>query len=413
MPKKKAIVLKRAKVVAKVREKRWPNGEEAEAAGDNQPSGLPSSPPSPPSPLSNNNPSGEDGPEHLATGLGGLTLENTLNHEDDIVLEDPPVYEEDPPEAINPPSLADPECYEDVPPDELEPSVEESSEDKEIIEDEDLSSELQDWLRAKGKYVQARDIIDFFEAPEALPFLRVVEGPPSLRTAQRWMHRMGYTWKTERRGQFADGHERDDVVEYRMKYYVPEWLKLEKRMRSWDAKGNEIPPKLNEGERTVVVWFHDESTFYAHDHQLTRWIHESETAAIYKKGEGISLMVADFVSADYGWLRLGSGPPNDLSSEGSGADSAAKGEDFTDARVIFRAGKNRDGWFGMADVVKQLLRAMSIIKRRYPNEDHVFVFDNATIHTKLPETTPNVNKLTLGPSQKVGGEGISVVRTGE
>ncbi|KAB5587764.1 DDE family endonuclease [Ceratobasidium theobromae] len=49
---------------------------------------------------------------------------------------------------------------------------------------------------------------------------------------------------------------------------------------------------------------------------------------------------------------------------------------------------------------------MAIIKKQYPNEDHMFVFDNATIHTKLPETAANVNKMTLGPSQKVQGEEI-------
>ena len=49
---------------------------------------------------------------------------------------------------------------------------------------------------------------------------------------------------------------------------------------------------------------------------------------------------------------------------------------------------------------------MAIIKKQYPNKDHVFVFDNATIHTKLPEDLPNVSKMMLGPSQKVGGEEI-------
>lgn len=57
-------------------------------------------------------------------------------------------------------------------------------------------------------------------------------------------------------------------------------------------------------------------------------------------------------------------------------------------------------------MVKQLSRAMSIVKKRYPQEDHVFVFDNATIHTKLPEKTPNVNRMTLGPSQNVKSEEI-------
>ncbi|KEP45062.1 DDE family endonuclease [Rhizoctonia solani 123E] len=257
-----------------------------------------------------------------------------------------------------------------------------------VIEDEDLASAIRESLRSKGKYIQARDVLEFFGTPAALAFSHLIDAPPSIRTAQRWMHRMGYTWMKERRGQFADGHEREDVVEYRMKNYIPAWIKLEQRMRSWDSDGNEIPPILKEGERVVVVWFHDESTFYAHDRRLTRWVHESETAGIHKKGEGVSLMVADFISADYGWLRLGEGAiPND-------------------ARVVFRAGKARDGWFGTADVTRQLSRAMAIVKKRYPNEDHVFVFDNATIHSKLPETTPNVNKMTLGPSEKVGGDGI-------
>jgi len=42
--------------------------------------------------------------------------------------------------------------------------------------------------------------------------------------------------------------------------------------------------------------------FYTHDHQQTAWYHKDETAKPYAKGEGASFMVADFISADYGWL---------------------------------------------------------------------------------------------------------------
>ena len=55
-------------------------------------------------------------------------------------------------------------------------------------------------------------------------------------------------------------------------------------------------------ERHTVVWFHDESTFYANDCQLSRWVHKDETAKPYATDKGTSQMVADFVSADYGWL---------------------------------------------------------------------------------------------------------------
>ena len=32
------------------------------------------------------------------------------------------------------------------------------------------------------------------------------------------------------------------------------------------------------------------------------WVHKDEKAVLRAKGEGASLMVADFVSTDYGWL---------------------------------------------------------------------------------------------------------------
>ncbi|CCO31561.1 hypothetical protein RSOLAG1IB_10954 [Rhizoctonia solani AG-1 IB] len=269
-----------------------------------------------------------------------------------------------------------------------------------VLEDEDLSAAIREWLMAKGKYVKAHHIIEFFLTDESKKFKNVIDEPPSLRTAQRWMHRMGFTWMRERTGQFSDRHERDDVKYYREKFYVPEWMKLKRRMRSWDSEGRVIPPKLNEGEQLVVVWFHDESTFYAHDRRLTRWVHESETAGIRKKGEGVSLMVTDFISADYGWLRSrpGVAPIAPYKS--------AIGGEYESARVIFRAGKQRDGWFRTDHVVEQLSRAMSIVKQQYPDEEHVFVFNNATIHTKLPESAPNVYKMTLGPSQKVKGEEV-------
>lgn len=53
----------------------------------------------------------------------------------------------------------------------------------------------------------------------------------------------------------------------------------------------------------TVLWYYGELTFYAHDHQKKHWVHKSETATPYAKGECHSLIVADFVSADYGWLK--------------------------------------------------------------------------------------------------------------
>ena len=72
-------------------------------------------------------------------------------------------------------------------------------------------------------------------------------------------------------------------------------------MKTWvDEHGWDLPHEVN---HPIVAWVHDESIFYAHDRHQTAWYHKDETAKPYTKGEGVSLMVADFVSADYGWLQ--------------------------------------------------------------------------------------------------------------
>ena len=39
-----------------------------------------------------------------------------------------------------------------------------------------------------------------------------------METARKWMHEMGFVVLTARKGSYVDGHERDDVVEYRKKF---------------------------------------------------------------------------------------------------------------------------------------------------------------------------------------------------
>ena len=76
-------------------------------------------------------------------------------------------------------------------------------------------------------------------------------------------------------------------------------------------------------------------------------------------------MVADFISADYGWL---------TSPDGS-----------EQARVLFKAGKAREGYFTNDDIIKHSAAAMDILEKGYPDEEHVLVFYNATTRLKREE----------------------------
>jgi hypothetical protein len=91
-------------------------------------------------------------------------------------------------------------------------------------------------------------------------------------------------------------------------------------------------------------------------------------------------MVADMVSADYGWL---------CSPDGSEA-----------AWVLFKAGKNHKGYFTNEDILDQANNAMDILVKHFPNKNHVLVFDNATTHTKQADGALLASKMTKNVSEK-------------
>jgi hypothetical protein len=223
-----------------------------------------------------------------------------------------------------------------------------------MLDDEDLVSELNTHLMSKGKYVQAHDLVEYIGKPELLERLGRTK-TITVRTAQRWMHELGWRWTVKFRGLYADGHERTDVVRYRNDVFLPQIQALRLLSRKWER--NLMEESDDSPLHPVVRWYHDESIFYAHDRRESQWVHKSQSAQPYTKGEGYSLMVADFISADHGWLRSRDGQRS--------------------ARRLFRPGKNREGYFDSTDVIAQVHNAISLVKEEYPEERHIFIFDNA------------------------------------
>ncbi|RPD63625.1 hypothetical protein L227DRAFT_584211 [Lentinus tigrinus ALCF2SS1-6] len=245
----------------------------------------------------------------------------------------------------------------------------------------DLKEALSLHLMGVGKYVRALDILHFMAEPGNLRRFDLSKAI-CLSTAQSWMHALDYRWTKEPGGQFVDGHERGDVVGYRQKIFLPAMLVSDSHARQWDSEGNEIPVPLHVPrplERRIVYWWHDESIFYAHDRRHTRWVHKSEKAVPRAKGEGVSLMAADFVSADYGWL---------CSPDGKES-----------ARVLFRPGKNRDGYFTHEDILAHATTAMNILEKHYPTERHILIFDNAPSHLKRAADALSARHMSKYPTQ--------------
>ena len=244
------------------------------------------------------------------------------------------------------------------------------------IDNEEFSNEIQLYLQGVGKYAHAQDIVEFTKDDDVQK-RHDLSKPISLATAKRWMGQLGYRWAKEPKGQYQDGHERADVVEYRQKVFLPAWAKFEKRMRVWTDDDSE-DPNSRPDIKNIVVWFHDESTFYAHDRRGQRWVHEMEGPKPQPKGEGASLMVAHFVSADYGFLQSPDGTET--------------------ARVLFKAGKGRDGYYTNERIIQHAEQAIEILQKYYPNDDHVMIFDNATTHVKRADNALSARCMPKNPS---------------
>ncbi|KAG1841565.1 hypothetical protein DFJ58DRAFT_707849 [Suillus subalutaceus] len=258
-----------------------------------------------------------------------------------------------------------------------------------LLDKGDLAEAIHMHLQSIGKYVRAQDIVDYLAQPNVQQ-KHGLKKTISLATAQRWMHMMDFRWTKSPSGQYVDGHERDDVVAYRQKKFLPSIAELFIHMRAWKDGLEEASDEPCPHTQRVVLWFHDESTFYANDRRKVYWVHGNETARPRPKGEGASLMVADFISADYGWLRSSCGEES--------------------ARILFRAGKSRDGYFTNASILQHAELAMDILDRHYPHDWHVLVFDNASTHLKRADDALSARRMPKFPT-KPGNIPFGVERT--
>jgi hypothetical protein len=66
----------------------------------------------------------------------------------------------------------------------------------------------------------------------------------------------------------VDGHEWSDVVYYWQHIFLPAWAELSQQIHMWTSDNQEIVNQALQSGCTLVIWFHDESTFYTNDQQI-------------------------------------------------------------------------------------------------------------------------------------------------
>ncbi|PBK94278.1 hypothetical protein ARMGADRAFT_1045736 [Armillaria gallica] len=238
-----------------------------------------------------------------------------------------------------------------------------------LLVNEDLTQDINLHLQELGKDITAEKVVNLLASLE----IRAKHGITrtiSVRTARCYLRALGYHYTQPAK----------DVVWDRDKVFIPKIKKLRDRMQIFDKDGNPIDSVRPDGKR-VVLWFHNKSIFYAHDRRRKTWYHKDAAAKPYQKGEGASLMIVDFFSADFGWLQ---------SLDGTRS-----------AHRVFKPGKNRDRYF-TDEIIDQVNDAMDILTEFEEDIEHIFIYDNATTHKKcadneisacnMPKNTPAAGK---------------------
>jgi hypothetical protein len=125
--------------------------------------------------------------------------------------------------------------------------------------------------------------------------------------ACHWLGRLAWWHGRHQNRMYSDGHEQEDVVEYRRKF-AERFEEHERRFHTWDDKGNELHPSGFHVPGSIVGRFrlifitHDESTFYQSDQCKIYWGCPGKNVTPKPKGEGLTLMVSNFLTADWGPL---------------------------------------------------------------------------------------------------------------
>ena len=268
-----------------------------------------------------------------------------------------------------------------------------------LLNDENLRLEAAMWVREnayrKGEANMTatsfcqwvnNDLLPSYHLPPNLP--RTI----SVRTATRWLHKLGFRPQSHKKGAYVDGHEREDVVKSR-----DEFLKKLKELKETHLppppcsdKRAATPPPDAEMRKKLVLIYHDESIFNTNEGQVWMWAGE-DAPIIQPKTKGSGIMVSDFVDVHSGFLKL-SDTEHDLAK--------TTDPDFPKtARVLLEYGVDKEGYWTSEKFMVNIEVAARIAEFKYPSDKHtiVWLFDQSSCHRAFAEDALNAKVMNVRP----------------
>jgi len=221
-------------------------------------------------------------------------------------------------------------------------------------------------------------------------------------TVRRWLRKQGLNWRDVKKGVYVDGHEREDVVEFR-KRFIERLEELWPYVVEFEDDGtmvNKVYPEDcmvgGPGRRPIILVTHDESTFSSNDGRRQAWTGPTRQF-LRPKGRGQGIMVSDFLLP---WCRL--------STERLSEQERRNTQLPLYATKYLEYGKTEGYWDGKDLVAHVIEVALPILRKIYPGYQILFLFDNSSNHGTYAEDALRVQSMSLKP----GGLGQKLLRPG-
>ena len=243
---------------------------------------------------------------------------------------------------------------------------------KSFIDDEDVIEKSLEFIRENEGKITPK-LYRTFVINTLFPQMGIITSSITEKTARIWLKKLGLIPQSRKKGIYFDGHERPDVLEYRVTF-LKKMEEFEKLMPIFEGNNmDQKNPILSDEEKLHILVTHDECLFYANDDRPTIWAPLGEPP-LRKKGQGKSIMVSDFLLETIGCLKL--------------TDEQAKIylEISQKAQKFLQPGKNEEGWWTSKHLIEQVKNlAIPIFEIMHPNATAVFAFDNSTNHGALAD----------------------------
>lgn len=198
--------------------------------------------------------------------------------------------------------------------------------------------------------------------------------PPTIRTMRRWMILEGFRWESFKKNKYIDGHDRDDVLQYRKDTFLPLLIKWRPRINEWENDQQHVNKPVVAGKSRLVTVFHDESVFHSNDGQRMSWVPNGQHK-LRPKGQGRGLHRSDFICSTHGWLK--------------------------EAGEELHIGKNHGGYWTGEDIAKQIPKAVANFEKLHgPGVQGIFIFDNSSGHSAYAADALRAGNMNANPGGK-------------